>query len=405
MILPRFASALSTDENPERAEREVSAALAEQLNGRKPDLLVVFTTLHAGPDSIGGLGPRLSAGLGAERLLGCTAASVLGSGREPEGAPGLSVLAACMPETHVRPFAMRSESGDDGQRYLRGGMAVNDPTQAGALILGDPFSFPAEPFLRHVQDAQPGLPLVGGMASGGRGPGQDLLFTEAGLQEAGALGCVIEGRVALVPVVSQGCRPVGEPFVVTAAENNAILKLGGRSAYKVLEQTLAELPDEDADLMRSGNAFVGLAVDPLKSQFERGDFLARGLLGILPQEGGLAIADHPRRGQTVQFLVRDAESAGDDLRALVGASGLGRVPSEQIGALMFTCNGRGQHMFGGPDHDITALADGLDGAPPSAGLFAAGEIGPVGGQNFLHGFTASIALLAARDVDLSLLQN
>jgi small ligand-binding sensory domain FIST len=236
------------------------------------------------------------------------------------------------------------------------------------------------------------------MASGGMGPGQNLLFDGQGLRPGGALGVVIEGDVEVRTVVSQGCRPVGTPWVVTDSEANMIRKLGGRSAMDVLMATVRDLPPADRALFERA-PFVGLAIDASKSRFERGDFLVRGITGVSAADGAVAIGDIPRRGQTVQFLVRDAASASEDLAQLMDSQGggaLGRASAASAGALLFSCNGRGSRMFDTPDHDVTAVRSGLDAEVPVAGFFAMGEVGPVGGRNFLHGFTASVAVFRPR---------
>ena len=234
------------------------------------------------------------------------------------------------------------------------------------------------------------------MASGGQGPGQNLLFTQADLVDGGAIGVVIEGDVEVRAVVSQGCRPVGKPFVITSCKDNFVLKLSGKPALSALMETIQGLPIEDQKLMQRG-PFLGLALDPNKSAFDRGDFLVRGIIGIEKEANALAVADDSiRSGMSVQFLVRDAASAGEDLTGLV-RDYVGPVASpSSTGALLFCCNGRGTRMFKRPDHDIECLRAGVEAEIPAAGFFAMGEIGPVGDRNFLHGFTASIALFRRR---------
>ena len=205
----------------------------------------------------------------------------------------------------------------------------------------------------------------------------------------------LEGGVELRPVVSQGCRPVGKPWVITDCERNLIRKLGGRPALEVLMETAHGMSADDRALMQSA-PFMGLAIDATKSRFERGDFLVRGIMGLHQIDRAIAVADYVHRGQTVQFLVRDADSAGEDLRQLISSQGGGALDGPGGGALLFSCNGRGARMFGEPDHDLRCVRTGLQSEIPVAGFFAAGEIGPVGGRNFLHGFTASVAVFRPR---------
>jgi small ligand-binding sensory domain FIST len=295
----------------------------------------------------------------------------------------------------VRGFAIETGIDAAGEATLRGELPLHDPTRASAILLGDPFSLPVEPLLQRIGEEAPGLPVIGGLASGGHGPGQNLLLQREGVRSEGGVGVILEGRYSFRPVVSQGCRPVGRPFVITASEENVILRLGGKPALDGLLSTLEALPPEERELMQRA-PFLGLAVDPAKSEFERGDFLVRGLLGIRPQDRSLVVADQVRRGQTVQFLVRDTHSAGEDLERLLAAAVPRRAVDRAQGALLFSCSGRGRAMFGERDHDVRHLRRALGPDLALAGFFAGGELGPVAGRNFLHGFTASVALLVDR---------
>lgn len=397
-----FASALATEPDSEQAIESATRELERGLAGAKPDLLVVFVTHHHG-EAIEQLGPRLLARLGARVLIGCTGESIVGREQEVEGGPALALWAGVLPNTKLRPFTVEVVQEEDESLAFSRLPVVRDAARASLLILADPFTFPMSEYLEVLNQRLAGVPAVGGMASGGTGPGQNFLFTGDGIAESGAVGVVIEGEVEVRSVVSQGCRPVGKPFVITACKDNFILKLGGKSGVQVLMEALQELPAEDRALLQS-RPFLGLAVDPTKSRFERGDFLVRGLIGIEPQQGALAVNDGSIRvGMTVQFLVRDAASAGEDLVQLMresGAPGSTASPDAadgtHVGALVFSCNGRGTRMFATPNHDIGCVQSAFDVQVPAAGFFANGEIGPIGGRNFLHGFTASVALFRPR---------
>jgi small ligand-binding sensory domain FIST len=217
-------------------------------------------------------------------------------------------------------------------------------------------------------------PLVGGLAAGG-------VF-------GGTSGVAISGGVAVRTIVSQGCRPTGRSFVVTRAEGNVIQELAGQPALRRFEEVMHHADPRDRRLVRDG-LFVGIVIDEYKEEFERGDFLIRPVLGADPRTGALAVGDYVEVGRTVRFQVRDAESADEDLRTMLAG-----VRDRPAGALLFTCNGRGSRLFGVPDHDVSAIRDALP-ALPVAGFFCNGEIGPVGGRNFLHGFTASVAFFSA----------
>jgi small ligand-binding sensory domain FIST len=394
---PRFASALSTEAVSAHAIRGAIGELEAGLGGSVPDLVVAFATHHHGP-ALDGLGPALARATGTEVVVGCTAESVIGGSREVEGRPGLALWAASLPDTEVRYFEVSAHAGEDGEPAFSRLPAVGEAERACMILMADPFTFPVDAFLAHLNDALPGVPAMGGMASGAMGPGQTLFFTADGVRDSGCVGVTLEGPIALHAVVSQGCRPVGKPWVITECERNQIQKMGGRPALEILIETWNEIASADPRL-RQCTPFIGLAIDPRRCTFERGDFLVRGIMRLDQRSRSIAVTDFVRRGQTVQLLVRDAEAAGEDLRSLIASRGGGAVAAadkDSAGALIFSCNGRGTRMFGRPDHDASCVRAGLAADVPTAGFFAAGEIGPVAGQNFLHGFTASVALFRPR---------
>lgn len=399
MDAPLFASALSTAADLSTAERDAADRLLAAWDGPAPDLLLAFVSSRHG-DAVDDLGSRLAAATGAGTVLGCTGESIIGGGREVEQGPALSLWAARLPGTSIRPFEATATATTEGAIEFRGGPSVEDEGRAGLILLADPFSFPMDEYLKVTNRELPGVPAVGGMASGGQRPGENRLLTERGAVDGGLVGAVIEGDVEVVSVVSQGCRPIGRPYVVTSCDQHLIRELGGQPALDVLMQMLHEVDEEERELFRH-QPFVGLATDATKSSFERDDFLVRGIIGLQPQKRAVAIAAMVRRGQTVQFLIRDASSASDDLELLMSTRGGGALsPSTDpstLGALLFSCNGRGRHMFDVPDHDASCVRSALQADVPLAGFFALGEIGPVGRENHLHGFTASVALLRRRN--------
>jgi small ligand-binding sensory domain FIST len=255
--------------------------------------------------------------------------------------------------------------------------------------VADPFSFPADALLRHLNDVPSRPIIVGGMASGGAGPGETALFLDDGVLHEGAVGVRLPASAELTTLVSQGCRPFGASFVVTRARDNFLLELGGRPPLERLEEALASLSKPDRELAANG-LHVGRVIDEYKTEHGQGDFLIRGVLGVDPDSGALAVGDRVEVGESVRFHVRDAATADDELRSLLQQQ-LPHLSGRPAGALLFTCNGRGTRLFPEPDHDARIVSDALDDAAV-AGFFCAGEFGPVGGRNFLHGFTASLAI-------------
>ena len=262
------------------------------------------------------------------------------------------------------------------------------PAGSALLVLGDPFSFPADGLLQRLGEDQPAAVVVGGMASAAAQPGENRLLLGQTVHDRGAVAVYLHGRTRLRTVVSQGCRPIGEPFVITKAEDNVIYQLGGRSAYERLKDVYSTLATRERQMLQRG-LHVGRVVNEYQDHFEQGDFLVRNVMGADAEQGAIAVGDYLKPGQTVQFHIRDAETADAELRQLLArARDQGARPQ---GALLFSCNGRGTRLFPQPHHDVTAIEQTF-GRIPIAGFFAAGELGPIGGKSFLHGFTASIAL-------------
>jgi small ligand-binding sensory domain FIST len=379
-----FGAAVSAASDHQRALDEAIPAAMAQL-GAAPDLVVCFFSMeHA--EAAAGIALSLSERTGSSAILACTAQGVIGGARELEETPGLAVWMARLPGVEVRPFTLRVVPLEEGFG-ITGWPTFAPGERSSVLLLADPFTFPADSFLERLNEEQAGLPVIGGMVSGAGEPGRHRLVAGTEVVDGGAVGVALVGPVEVRAVVSQGCRPVGTPFAVTRGEGNIVHELGGRSAVDRLRQLLAALDPREQALLRGGGLQVGQVIDEHKASFERGDFLVRGLLGIDQESGSIAVGDSVEVGQTLQFHVRDAASADEDLELL-----LAPVPSwRPRGVLLFSCNGRGRRFFGEPDHDAAKVAAATDRAP-TAGFFAQGELGPVGGRNFLHTFTASMAV-------------
>jgi small ligand-binding sensory domain FIST len=264
----------------------------------------------------------------------------------------------------------------------------------GWILLADPYTLDPEQMIALFSEAYPGLPVVGGMASGDFRQQRTYLFLNDRVLKEGALALPVGGDYTLKTVVSQGAMPVGEAWMVTAAERNIIFSISGRPAYEVLIETFRGLTPERQEQARR-NLLVGLAVDEYKAEFGRGDFLIRNLMALDPASGAIAISAEPRIGQTIQFQLRDSAAADEDLRELLGKVTPALENNPPLAGVVFSCNGRGQGLFGTPDHDAHAINEQL-GSLPLAGFFCNGEIGPVGSQTFLHGFTASLGLFVKK---------
>ena len=319
-------------------------------------------------------------------LIGCVGESVVGGSHEVEEGPALSVWVAAGIDP-VETFAM------DYLRTPSGGLFAGHRFEAGGgpyLLVCDPFTFPAGQLLEHLNDNVPGALVMGGVASGGADAHCSQLFFDDQVLSSGAVGARLAGTEVDL-LVSQGCRPIGSPYTVTRAEGNVIQELGGRPPFQRLQDLVTTLSETDRQLLADGGLQVGQVIDEYRHEQRRGDFLVHGVVGADPGTGAIAVGGEVEVGQTVQFHVRDAGSADEDLHETLERE-LDELGGRQpAAALLFTCNGRGTRLFSEPDHDAGLLTK-LLGDIPVAGFFCAGEIGPIGGKNFVHGFTASVAV-------------
>lgn len=374
------------------AEVAVAQALAP-LEGIRPDLLVFFVCPGEGGDldQAERAGSRVMELAGARAGLGATAHGVIADGRGVEHSPSVAVWAATLPGTSITPMRLTAQAGEDATVSVHGIPTPGDDAGV-AMLLADPYSFPVGGLLERMNTMHPGFPLVGGLASVPGGAGANRLFADGEVLPGGAVGVLFAGQVQARAVVSQGCRPIGPPMVVTRTEQNLLLELAGSPAVTRLREIVGALPAAEQKLALRG-LHVGVAMDEYADEHGRGDFLIRAVLGVEKERDAVVVGDVLAVGQTVRFQVRDAAGAEQNLTELLGRAVRGR-PAQ--GALLFSCNGRGASMFGpeagGADHDARVVRGSLGqgGAVPVAGFFAAGEIGPVGGRNHLHGFTASV---------------
>jgi small ligand-binding sensory domain FIST len=289
-------------------------------------------------------------------------------------------------DAEVTPFHTTLEEDDEGQS-LRDLPEIEGGT--GLILMPDPYSFPTDGVLAALARVAPAVPVLGGLSSARTLDGESALFFGEEVHDNGAVGVRLAG-IEMLPCVSQGAAPVGREVTITAADGHVIHELAGQPALSTVEQIISELSPRERSLIAQG-LLMGIVIDGGKPEYEQGDFLVRGVLGVDPDTGRLAVGASVHEGQVVRLHARDARSADRDLRQELGVRVAALAGQRPAGALVFSCNGRGRAMFGSPDHDASVLASELGGAP-AAGFFAAGEIGPVGGRSFLHGFTATVAV-------------
>lgn len=395
---PAAASALSTHHDTSVAARNIASRLGEHVVDGC-DLLLLFGSFQHRA-ALAHAGATIRDAIGARTLLGTTAESVLADGVEIEGRGCLAAVALRLPGVEVHPFRIGSEessllNGAKVARGLREHLHVG-PDHRLTLLLADPFTTPTAALLQQLGpiDGLSPVHVAGGLASGASQPNCNVLLLDDRAESAGVVGVSLSGAVRASTMVSPGCRPIGQPMVVTRSEGNVIKELGGRPAIAAAQEMADRLSAQDRALVSQG-LLLGLVIDEYKPRFGRGDFLVRGLLGGDRNSGAIAVGDVPRVGQTVQFHVRDRDAADQDLRLLLDAE---QLDSRPLAALLFTCSGRGTRLFQGRHHDARLLHERL-GRAPLAGFFAAGEIGPVGGRPLLHGHSAVAVVLRAEGRD------
>jgi small ligand-binding sensory domain FIST len=390
----RFSVTTSQDLDAEAAGCAIAGAARRELNERTADLAFLFFSSHytsRAPE----LCEAVRRELGPSVLVGCTGEGIIAGAEELERDAAVTLWAAHLPGTLLTPVRLSFAQTDEGftiEGWPEGlGTGTDRPT---FILLADPFSTPANDMLAEIAERCPGSAAIGGLAGGGHDQGENRLVLNGEVYDDGLVGVALSGPLSVRTLVSQGCRPIGDPYVVTKAEHNVIYELGGSPALERLQTVFESLPDDQRRIAHQA-LHLGIVIDEHRDRFERGDFLVRNLIGADRTSGSMAIGDQVQEGQTVQFHLREARAASEDLNLLLAAD-RSRHANPPLGALLFSCCGRGRGLFGRPHHDITTVRERM-GEIPIAGFFAQGEIGPVGGSNFVHGYTASLALFSEPD--------
>ncbi|CAA9460481.1 MAG: FIG00870999: hypothetical protein [uncultured Rubrobacteraceae bacterium] len=393
----KWATAVSRKTSFEDAVLECAGGLRASLGPGPVTLAVAFVTPHFA-QFYGGLHETLMGSLGPGTLIGCSGGGVIGGGEEIEQQPAVTITAARLPDVTVRPFHLDGDLPDldgppDAWEELMGVKRGEEPQ---FVLLADPYSVHSEMLLSGLDYAFPGSPKIGGLASGASSPGLNALFLDSEVHSSGVVGVSLTGNVVVDTVVAQGCRPIGELMQVTRCRDNLIYELDGETAYSAIEKLFEGMGDHDRALaVRS--LFVGVVMDEFSEEPKAGDFLIRNLIGIDPKGGAVAVGEHLQEGMRVRFHLRDAETSAEDLHAVLSGYE-GTLPNRDAvsGALLFSCVGRGEHLYRKPNFDTGIFREHL-GEVPVGGFFCNGEIGPVGGTTFLHGYTSSFGLFRPRE--------
>ncbi|MEI7806964.1 MAG: FIST N-terminal domain-containing protein [Verrucomicrobiota bacterium] len=329
-------------------------------------------------------------------LAGCSGGGLVANAEELESPNGLVLALYSLPGATLKGFRFTQEQVEaaDGEKYWPVETGLAPDKVNGWLAFVDPFHLDGEKWLRSWNQNYSGVPVYGGLASGNFPEPHAQVYLNGEVFEDGGVAIAVGGDVALAGVISQGCTPIGEAWTLTRVEQNLIRNIANRPAYTVLTETVQSLPAEEQRKVQ-GNLHIGLVVNEYLEDFHRGDFLVRNLLGGDPNSGVLAVGALPRMGQTIQFQRRDAAAASEDLNELLAREKTRLAGTEIYGGCLFCCNGRGKNLFGRPSHDAE-LVQAHFGPTGIAGFFCNGEIGPIGDKNFLHGFTASLALFVKK---------
>lgn len=380
----KWASATSQAARLEDALDESLETLAEELDGGDPDVLIAFASQDY-LSHLSRLWPHVAERHPGAVLVGCSAAGVVGGGHEIEGERALSLTAAILPGVEARTFHL----GDDPNEWLER-IGVSADEEPVFVLLADPFTSATEDLLYWFDAAFPDSVKVGGLASGGQSPGSMALLSGTTLAHSGVVGLAMVGNIEASTIVAQGCRPIGTPLFVTRLEDSLVVELDGEPALTVLEALYKSLPPEDQGLFRD-SLFVGLVMDRNKQEYRQGDFLIRQIAGVVPRLGALRVAGDVVDRQVIQFHLRDRETSTQDLSVMLAA----HDPDAPAGALMFSCVGRGFRLYGRHNHD-SSMFRARFGDLPLGGFFGNGEIGPVDGRTFLHGYTSAFGIFGPR---------
>jgi small ligand-binding sensory domain FIST len=404
-IAMKWSSALSLESHSEVAIAAVLTEIKSKLGGVTPDVAFLFVSPQH-KQHYATFCAEVTKHLSPKHFLGCSAGGVIGDGKEAEQVPALSLTAALLPDVTITPFRMDDAAlpdMDSGPRKWEEAVGVKAESDPHFILLADPFSIRADEMLSGFDFAYPKAVKVGGLASGASKPGQNVLYLDQKVYRDGAVGLALSGDLRIETLVAQGCRPFGKPLSITKCQRNVLVELDKRPALEVLSELYKQANERDRQLIPT-SLFLGMVMDPFKQgDPQPGDFLIRTPIGMDTERGALVISALLREGQTVQFHLRDALSASEDLAEVLRRYLTDRLneskgealPPPPRGALLFSCLGRGKHLYGRADHDTQAFQSQL-GDIPLAGFFCNGEIGPVAGTTHIHGFTSCFGIFRAK---------
>jgi small ligand-binding sensory domain FIST len=388
----KWSSSVSEKFSLTEAVAECAYKVHKELGDEPPDLVAAFVSVHHSPE-YSTLPQMVRDHFGDTVLVGCSGGGIISAGIEIERRPGFAMTAARLPNVNLKPFYIEDTALPDGDappdqwEALVGATAEQD---AHFVLFADPFSIRGEQFLMGMDYAFPMSVKIGGLASGAQQPGGNALYLNDRAYTSGIVGLAMHGDITVDTIVAQGCRPIGGPMHVTSCQENILLEVDGRTPFEALREAFQGLNERDRELAQH-SLFLGVVMDEFNESPRQGDFLIRNIIGVDAQRGALAVGEMLKEGQTVQFHLRDAETSSQDLSAMLEQYISSRPVHSESGALLFQCLGRGSYLYGRPDHDTDMFREKI-GRLLLTGFFCNGEIGPVGGSTFLHGYTSSFGI-------------
>jgi small ligand-binding sensory domain FIST len=388
----KWASHLSTQNNIEACVDESVEAILSQMDGKSVDLTIIFVSPQF-KDKYEEIPKLIRDRISSGHFLGCSGGGIVGGGKEAEQQAAFSMTCANLPDVAIKGIhtdTMKLPDQDTAPSVWREWLGVDVEKNPSFIFLADPFSFQGEEFLAGVDFAYPNSSKVGGLASGAQAPGGNALYLDDKIYNNGLIGLALSGNIGMDTIVAQGCRPIGEPVKVSKCDGTLLTEMDGQPPLELLQRVYEGLDENDKSLVQT-SLFLGIEMDPLKDNPQQGDFLIRNIMGVEREVGGIQVGTLLREGQLVQFHLRDKAMSAEDLRLMLNRYKAKENFKNASGALLFSCLGRGQHLYGKPNHDSDMFRDHI-GDIPLGGFFCNGEIGPVGKTTFLHGYTSSFGI-------------
>lgn len=392
----KWASTLYTGSTDRKDLDSATETILQRLDSEYCDLALLFVSPHF-KNQYSQIAERVRSRLSPATMVGCSGMAVIGDGKEIEHAPAIALIAATLPGVTchaVYTDAVDLPDNDAPPDRWKEWLGLTHVDEADFVLLADPFSTAIEQVVLGIDYAFPNATVVGGLASAAGAARENALFLNDQVYRDGMVALAVHGDVKLDAIVAQGCKPIGEPLTVTCCNHNILLEANGKPPVQLLEELIPSLDEYDRQLLQS-SLFLGLEMDPFNSQPQQGDFLVRNVLGVDYENSTMAVGAVLHEGQVVQFHLRDKLTSALDLDIMLSQYLMGEHAADATGALLFSCLGRGEQLYGESNHDSNRFATRV-GDIPLAGFFCNGEIGPIGPSTYVHGYTSSFGIFRPR---------